>query len=350
MGKIADFTRKLLGVPKGERDRRVSAVMVAVLKSEEGPFHWDWRGTSPSIRAARGGAGWTGRTASRGTACGYRRQVPPYCTGQSAGWPATPRYAASIQSIPPDFGICGYPDWHNAKYGATGVRQFAKPRVARALGGMVRAAAVTPGRANDSPYLREMLAGMPRGSGHMQADAQYCGVENCRAVRDSGRRAVIEPRTDYKIEGEDARAEMLRFLEERPGTFRKLLRKRNNVECVFSSMKERFGGVVRAVKTKTQTVELPSACICYNMAFARGLRRGGGDGPRMRGSLRSHVSKLPETGPARPPGPGAGRSWRISAAVSGWKVLEQRGQPRESLYFGQGHRPPTSLKIVRPHH
>ncbi len=37
------------------------------------------------------------------------------------------------------------------------------------------------------------------------------------------------------------------FLEEHPGTFRKLLRKRNNVESVFSSMKERFGGVVRAV-------------------------------------------------------------------------------------------------------
>ena len=40
MGKIADFVCKLLGIPKGERDRRVSAVLVAVLKSEEGPFHW----------------------------------------------------------------------------------------------------------------------------------------------------------------------------------------------------------------------------------------------------------------------------------------------------------------------
>ncbi len=61
---------------------------------------------------------------------------------------------------------------------------------------------------------------------------------------------------------------MLRFLEEHPGTFRKLLRKRNNVESVFSSMKERFGGVVRAVKAKTQTVELLSMCVCYNMTFA----------------------------------------------------------------------------------
>ena len=64
---------------------------------------------------------------------------------------------------------------------------------------MTCSAAVTPGKANDSPYLREMLTKMPRGSGDMLADSQYGGVENCQAVRDSGRRAVIDPRTDYKI-------------------------------------------------------------------------------------------------------------------------------------------------------
>ncbi len=77
--------------------------------------------------------------------------------------------------------------------------------------GTICAAAVTPDRANDSPYLREMLARMPRGSGDMLADAQYGGVENCQVVQDSGRRPVIEPRSDYTIEGEDARAQMLRF-------------------------------------------------------------------------------------------------------------------------------------------
>ena len=44
------------------------------------------------------------------------------------------------------------------------------------------------------------------------------------------------------------------------------------------------------------------------------------------------------TRPTRAPplGLGAGRSWRISAAVSDWKVRERRGQPHESLDFGQG--------------
>ena len=40
MGKIADFIRKLLGIPKGKRDRRVSAIPVAISKSEERLSYW----------------------------------------------------------------------------------------------------------------------------------------------------------------------------------------------------------------------------------------------------------------------------------------------------------------------
>ncbi len=178
-----------------------------------------------------------------------------------------PRHIAPRSSIPPGFGTSRYRDWHNAKYGTISVKQFAKRHIVHALGGMICAAAVTPCRTNDPPYLRDMLARMPRGSGDVLADTQYCGAENCQAVQDSGRRRIIEPRSDYTIEGEDAGAEMLRFLEEHPGTFRKLLRKRNNVESVFSPVKERFGGVARAVKAKTRTVELLSMCTYHNMTL-----------------------------------------------------------------------------------
>ena len=61
---------------------------------------------------------------------------------------------------------------------------------------------------------------------------------------------------------------MLRFRDEHPGTFYGILRTRNNVESVFSLMKERSGGVVRTLKTRTQSIELLSMCICYNMTFA----------------------------------------------------------------------------------
>ena len=77
------------------------------------------------------------------------------------------------------FGISRYRDWRNAKYGTISVKQFAKLHTVYALGGMICAAAVTLGRANDSPYLGKMLARMPRGSGDMLTDVQYCGVKNC---------------------------------------------------------------------------------------------------------------------------------------------------------------------------
>ena len=268
MGKIADFVRKLLDIPKGEKDRRVSAVPAAVLKSEERLSCWGLVkhfAKHPGDLERRGLDRPYGKSWYRLRVWQTDDFILHEIIGRVAG-DAAARGTKIVDST--GFSISRYRDWHNAKYGTISVKQFAKLHVARALGGMICAAAVTPGKANDSPYLREMPAGMPRGSGDVLADSQYGGVKNCRAVRDSGRRRIIDPRTDYKIEGEDARAEMLTFLEEHPGTFRKSLQKRNNVESVFSPVKARFGGAARAVKAKTQTVELPSTCAYHNMTFA----------------------------------------------------------------------------------
>ena len=108
---------------------------------------------------------------------------------------------------------------------------------------MVCAAALTPGMANDSPHLRAMTETLPEGDGDVLADAAYGGVQNCNAIRDSGRRYIIDTKSNDTIKGFNAR---LRFREKHPRTFYQILRLRNNVENVFSSMKARFGGVVRA--------------------------------------------------------------------------------------------------------
>ncbi len=57
------------------------------------------------------------------------------------------------------------------------------------------------------------------------------------------------------------------FGEEHPGTFYRILCLRNNVESVFSSMKARFGGVVRALREKTRLAELLMMAVGYNMVF-----------------------------------------------------------------------------------
>lgn len=166
------------------------------------------------------------------------------------------------------FSVARYRDWENAKYGENSVRLFSKLHVIRALHGGICAATVSPGNANDSPYLREMAAFLPHGSGDLLADSAYGCKKNCNAVRDTGRRPVMQPKSSYVIKGFNARADMLKFYEERPGIFHRILSMRNSVEGVFSAIKDRFGAVIRALRERTQSVELPSMVVCYNMAVA----------------------------------------------------------------------------------
>ena len=177
------------------------------------------------------------------------------------------RSTAPCWSTPAAFSIAKYIDWLNAKYGKLSVKLFSKLRIMHTLRGMVCAVVITPGNANDSPYLRQMVETLPEGDGDVTADAAYGGVENCDAILDSGRRAIIDIKSNAVIKGFNARAEMLRFHKEHQGIFYRILRLRNNVESVFSSMKARFSGVVRALKETTQSAELLSMTICYNMAF-----------------------------------------------------------------------------------
>ena len=116
------------------------------------------------------------------------------------------------------------------------MQDFAKIHLIHTPYGKICAAMVTPGKANDSPYLRKMIDMMPEGSGDVLADAAYGGIKNCNAIRDSGRWAVMECKSNATPKGLNAKAEMLRFREEHPRTFHNLLRIRNNVESVFSSM------------------------------------------------------------------------------------------------------------------
>ena len=75
----------------------------------------------------------------------------------------------------------------------------------------------------------------------------------------------MQPKSNSTIHGFTEMAEMLKMAIEHPGTFYKMVRLRNNIESVFSSLKERFGGMVRAAGARTRAVELLSKVIAYNM-------------------------------------------------------------------------------------
>ena len=110
--------------------------------------------------------------------------------------------------------------------------------------GKICIAMVAYGNANDSPYPRMMIRMLPDGSGDLLGDAAYGGIKNCNAVRESGRRPVIDPKSNAVPNEHNARADMIRFRDEHPRTFYSILCIRNSVESVFASIKDRFGSIV----------------------------------------------------------------------------------------------------------
>ena len=266
--KVANKAREIMCIPQGELDWRVSAILVSIVKSEEELSYWGLvkhfdkhpgdlercelpRPYSKSLYQLR------------------VSQIEPKAQQKIIIWMAGNDAVHGTKIVDSSgYSIARYVDWYSSKYGKISAKYFVKLHLIHTSHGKICAAMVTPGEANDSPHLREMISMMPPGSGDVLGDSAYGGAENCSAIRDSGRRPIIDPKSNATPHGFNARADMLRFRNEHPGTFYGILRTRNNVESVFSSMKERFGGVVRALKTRTQTVELLSVCICYNMTFA----------------------------------------------------------------------------------
>ncbi len=85
----------------------------------------------------------------------------------SPRWPTMKRSTAPCWSTPTAFSIAGYIDWQNAKYGKISARLFCKLHIMHTLHGMACAAVVTPGKPNDSPYLRAMIEMLPEGDGNV---------------------------------------------------------------------------------------------------------------------------------------------------------------------------------------
>ena len=262
---MADKVRHIMGKPPGKRDWEVSAILVALVKSEKLSFwglvkHFDKHPEDLERCELY-------RPYSRAQYHLRVSEIDPKVQQQIITWMAGEGAVNGPKIVDSSgFSISRFIEWQHAKYGKLSVHDFAKMHLIHTPQGKVCAAMVTPGKANDSPYLRKMIEMMPEGSGDVLGDAAYGGVKNCNAIRDSGRRAVIDVKSNATHKGLNARAEMLRLREEHPRTFHNILRIRNNVESVFS-MKERFGWV-RALKPHTQAVELLSMCICYNMTFA----------------------------------------------------------------------------------
>ena len=167
------------------------------------------------------------------------------------------------------FGLKIYTEWKHAKYGKMNVHKYVKLHLIRARGGKILACSITEGEESDSPQLREMLRQIPDYEGdddvYFLGDAAYNGKKNCKAITASGRIPIITPKKGQSPKGFNAWSDMLRLLEEHPHTYYGILRRRNNIENTFSSLKARFGTIVSTKSLKTQTIDLLGMAICFNI-------------------------------------------------------------------------------------
>ena len=139
------------------------------------------------------------------------------------------------------------------------VHKYVKLHIIRARWSKILACTVTEGEENDSPQPRKLLNQIPKYDGdenvHFLGDAAYVGKENCKAITESGRIPILTPKKGQSSKGFNAWSNMLKFLKEHPRTYYGILRRRNNVENAFSSLKARFGTIVQTKSLKTQTID-----------------------------------------------------------------------------------------------
>ncbi len=163
------------------------------------------------------------------------------------------------------FATVSYANWEDAKRGVVSRRGFVKLHILVCPKGKIAACEATGGTVHDSPTFRVMFKRIREGQGFVILDAGYDAHANCTLIKRSGRTPVIWPKKNHVAHGYNARSRMLRWFDGDREEFEKTYRQRSLVESVFSSMKERFGAVVRAKTAPMQRLQMVLRRICYNI-------------------------------------------------------------------------------------
>ena len=199
MRRVADTVRGILGIPQDRRDRRVSAILIAIVKSENlscgGPVRrFDKR---PEDLERRGLYGPYSRAQYQ-----LRVSIMPKVQQEILARMAGEEAVHGANTVDSDgYGVAPHKEWQNAEYGRLGVQDFTELRVIHAPHGKTCAATATLGNANGSPYPRKMIRIIPDGSGGVAGGAAYGGIKNRNAIRDGGRMAAMDPKSDATPKG-----------------------------------------------------------------------------------------------------------------------------------------------------
>ncbi|MCG8531517.1 MAG: hypothetical protein MI749_12745, partial [Desulfovibrionales bacterium] len=159
---MADKARELMGIERGVRDRRVSAILASIVKSEIKGSYWDLVNhfqeypSGPDVCELK-----------RAYCMSWYRlrisEIDPAIQQKIVAWMGADDAGGPLMTDTSGFGLSAYKEWRNAKYGVLDVKMFDKMSILQSLHGKICAAEVMDGNSNDSPSPRRLLSFLPPG-------------------------------------------------------------------------------------------------------------------------------------------------------------------------------------------
>jgi transposase len=164
-----------------------------------------------------------------------------------------------------------YARWFDHKYGRemkehTWVKCHAMAGVTTHV---ITSVEVTPGHVNDCPILPQLVYSTAKNGWHVaevSADMGYVANANLEAIESIGAIPYIPFKSNNQGMGPDAWRRAFAFFTYKKPEFLAQYHARSNVETVFSMIKAKFGGNVKAKIPVAQTNEVLLKCLVHNLA------------------------------------------------------------------------------------
>jgi transposase len=184
--------------------------------------------------------------------------------------------AAPLKAVETDFAVdasgfttCRFERWYDHKYGDSGrERVWLKAHMMVGVKtNVVTSVEVTPGSANDSPYLPQLAnATAARFTvREVSADKQYLSHANVAAIAGIGAVPYIPFKSNTTGEGPDLWRKLFHYFMFNRDDFLTHYGKRSNIETAYSMIKGKFGDSLRAKTHTAQVNELLCKVLCHNL-------------------------------------------------------------------------------------
>lgn len=167
------------------------------------------------------------------------------------------------------FGTSRFVRWYDHKYGGEGrERVWLKAHLMVGVEtNIVTSVEVTPGFANDSPYLPQLVVATASRFAvkEVSADKGYISRDNLSAVVAAGATPYIPFKSNTTGEGPELWRKLYHSFMFNRDDFLKHYHKRSNVETAFAMIKGKFGDAVRAKTETGQVNEVLCKVLCHNL-------------------------------------------------------------------------------------